>query len=439
MVRLASIEFTRLKGVRRGTHLTFPTAGAVLLGQNGTGKTTLLQYIVALCTANPSVFVGDEPFDVSARFHFSAGVRADLRFHGQPGRIGRPIPEAPDAARYFPPEESVTLEYTILMPDGNTTYRIIAIDGRAELYCNSQPLCTPFPVGLHPNQLDICIWRLREIARLENLAEREKLLSLAIEISELQDNLCRYDEGLDYFRMLTDEHSTYTHFGIVAFGPRSTESIPQHNTHLTRRIPHSLSHTLSQTLPVLKTDSDLEQISTKHSGVTFLSAFVGLSKFKNATIIMPFDARRTIEYGVIYEFRPLRFNFELGSERISHSKLSFGQRRLLSYLYYLECNTEIGVADELVNGMHHEWIEHCLITACGNRQMFYTSQNPLLLDFLEFGSEVEVSERFVTCDWNEQDGFVWQNLPPRIGQEFYRLYKTGIQHVSDILRTKGWW
>src|SRR5262249_22087209 len=106
--------------------------------------------------------------------------------------------------------------------------------------------------------------------------------------------------------------------------------------------------------------------------------------------------------------------------------LSFGQKRLLSYLYYLECNTEIGAADELMNGMHHEWIEHCMVTACENRQMFYTSQNPLLLDFLEFGSETEVSERFVTCKWNDQDGFVWENLEPRIGQEFYRLYKAGL-------------
>src|SRR5262249_16244371 len=116
-----------------------------------------------------------------------------------------------------------------------------------------------------------------------------------------------------------------------------------------------------------------------------------------------------------------------------------GQMRLLSYLYYLECNPHIGVADELVNGMHHEWIEHCLISAIADRQMFYTSQNPLLLDFLEFRSESEVSERLVTCKWEERDGFIWENLEPRVGREFFRLYKAGIQHVSDILRTRGWW
>ena len=142
---------------------------------------------------------------------------------------------------------------------------------------------------------------------------------------------------------------------------------------------------------------------------------------------------------VIYGCKSLRFTFDLHNDRISHTKLSFGQKRLLAYLYYLSCNTEIGIADELINGMHHEWIEHCLNEACANRQMFYTSQNPLLLDFLVFQSEAEVSERFVTCKWNEHDGFVWGNFDARTGQEFYRLYKAGIQHVSDILRTKNWW
>ncbi|HEX4418062.1 MAG TPA: hypothetical protein VH165_09195 [Kofleriaceae bacterium] len=131
--------------------------------------------------------------------------------------------------------------------------------------------------------------------------------------------------------------------------------------------------------------------------------------------------------------------FDIGSDRILHASLSFGQKRLLSYLYYLACNSHIGVADELVNGMHHAWIEYCLGPACEGRQMFYTTQNPLLLDFLVFETEAEVSERFVTCTWDPEIGFIWENLEPRVGEEFYRLYKTGIQHVSDILRTKGWW
>src|ERR1700733_2396407 len=85
MVRLASVEFTKLKNVRPGTRLTFSEAGAVLLGKNGTGKTTLLRYLVALCTADASAFSGDEPFDVSATFAWASGITAVLRMTGTPG------------------------------------------------------------------------------------------------------------------------------------------------------------------------------------------------------------------------------------------------------------------------------------------------------------------------------------------------------------------
>ena len=86
MVRLASVEFTKLKNVRPGTRLSFPEAGAVVLGKNGTGKTTLLQYLVALCTADTGAFVSDESFDVSAVFRLGSGAKATLRLAGTPDR-----------------------------------------------------------------------------------------------------------------------------------------------------------------------------------------------------------------------------------------------------------------------------------------------------------------------------------------------------------------
>jgi len=431
MVRLASIEFTKLKNVRDGTRLTFPEAGAVLLGKNGTGKTTLLQYIVALCTANPSAFISDEPFDVSATFSFAAGARTRLRLQGEPTSVAAmPIKDSPQVARYLSPSESIKLEYYIILSSQQENYRIAVSDNRAELYRNDQSLCTPFPIDLSQSQLASCVWRLA------NLVDQPEMHSLVSELADLGDMLCRYDDGLDYFHILTDEHSSYVSFDIIVSDESSETPSKADDRRFVQRIPAGLATALMRGPNV---NLETEYLFAKYSHVEFLNTFVELSNFSGATIVIPIDARRATDYGILYKFRTLKFSFELGSERISHTKLSFGQKRLLSYLYYLECNTEIGVADELVNGMHHEWIEHCLVTACENRQMFYTSQNPLLLDFLEFESEPEISERFVTCKWNDQDGFVWENLDPRIGQEFYRLYKAGLQHVSDILRTKGWW
>jgi hypothetical protein len=257
----------------------------------------------------------------------------------------------------------------------------------------------------------------------------------AAEFWGIQGALCRYDEGLDYFRMLTDENSTYLSMEMTFLDRGKTSARRIRGN--TNRFPHDLFRALTQGQNAHAQPAEF--FSASHSDVGFLREFVKLCKFTGASAIAPIEASRPVGDGVLFEWKLLRFTFDLGRARISHAKLSFGQKRLFSYLYYLACNQQIGVADELVNGMHHEWIEYGLGEACANRQMFYTSQNPLLLDFLTFESEAEVSQRLVACKWNEQDGFVWENLDARVGQEFYRLYNTGIQHVSDILRTKGWW
>jgi energy-coupling factor transporter ATP-binding protein EcfA2 len=438
MVRLASIEFTKLKNVRSGTRLTFPKSGAVLLGKNGTGKTTLLQYLVALCTADLSAFVSNEPFDVSATFIFDTGARATLRLEGTPS-TSLPLPrELSDIARYLPASESTKLELVIVPPDQDVKYRIIIVDNRAELYCNDQPLCTPFPVTNPQYQLANCAFRLSDlIAEPKNspLSSKASVFAAAFELIKLQGALCRYDEGLDYFRMLTDENSSYLSLEIVVSAV--AEPSVQHVRGTIYRVPSSLLDALTHKWPAT---SESESFSAKHAGIDFLTDFVRLCKFSGATAIAPIDARRVVnDTSVSNQCKSLRFVFELGKDSFSHTSLSFGQKRFLGYLYYLGCNTQIGIADELVNGMHHEWIEHCLDAACIDRQMFYTSQNPLLLDFLVFESDAEVSERFVTCKLNEEGGFVWENFDANTGSEFYRLYKAGIQHVSDILRTKGWW
>jgi energy-coupling factor transporter ATP-binding protein EcfA2 len=433
MVRLASVEFTKLKNVRPGTRLVFPEAGAVLLGKNGTGKTTLLQYLVALCTADMSAFVSDEPFDVSATFRLESGATATLQLTGMPQPQSVPVPDgSPDVTRVLSAGESTRLEYLIRSPDESSQYRVSIIDGQAALYRDGQSLCDPFSSQSSRTELASCLFKFSEL--LSRNHEKYMSVSLAaIETLQLQEAFCRYDEGLDYFRMLTAESSSYLAMEVEFFnGKGSRRSMRGPLNRIPRDLFEALIHDRNP-------DTSPEYFAAPHSAAAFMREFVRLCRFSSATAIAPIEELRSMGRGAIFDWRRFRFTFELAGNRISHAKLSFGQKRLLSYLYYLACNTKIGIADELVNGMHHEWIDYCLGDACAGRQMFYTSQNPLLLDFLTFESEVEVSERLITCKWNEVDGFIWENLEPRVGEEFYRLYQAGIQHVSDILRTKGWW
>jgi hypothetical protein len=86
---------------------------------------------------------------------------------------------------------------------------------------------------------------------------------------------------------------------------------------------------------------------------------------------------------------------------ISHERLSFGQKRLLAFLYYLEANPSVVVADELVDGLHHRWIEKCIEA--------------------------------------DRERMVWSNMTAYDAERFFEAYQVGIQHVSEILRTKGLW
>ena len=121
----------------------------------------------------------------------------------------------------------------------------------------------------------------------------------------------------------------------------------------------------------------------------------------------------------------------------THEQLSYGEKRLLTFLYHAAANPEILVADELVNGMHYEWIDACLAAVQG--QAFLTSQNPLLLDHLSFESAEEVQRRFVLCDRDENGSWVWRNMDLDAADAFYRAYEVGLQHVGEILRTSGLW
>jgi hypothetical protein len=138
------------------------------------------------------------------------------------------------------------------------------------------------------------------------------------------------------------------------------------------------------------------------------------------------------------------FTFEItraDGTTIHHDRLSYGQKRLLSFFYYLECNPQVVIADELVNGLHHRWIDACMEAMAG-RQAFLTSQNPLLFDYVTFDSIEQVESSFITCKLELVDGheqMIWQNMTPEEARIFYEGYEVGIEHVGDILITRGLW
>jgi len=122
---------------------------------------------------------------------------------------------------------------------------------------------------------------------------------------------------------------------------------------------------------------------------------------------------------------------------------SFGQKRLLAFYWYLACIPDgIVIADELVNGFHHDWIKGCL-EEIGDRQAILATQSPLLLDYLEFDNAEQVRKSFVLCsiDDSAEGGrkFKLRNPTEEEGARFMAAYDNGYQHVNAILSAMGMW
>jgi energy-coupling factor transporter ATP-binding protein EcfA2 len=152
----------------------------------------------------------------------------------------------------------------------------------------------------------------------------------------------------------------------------------------------------------------------------------------------PADKRLTATYG------KFSFGFTGPDARfVDDAILSYGQKRLLALLYHLRLHNGPFVADELVNGLHHAWIERLMAELSG-RQVFVSTQNPLLLDYLTFASADDVQRTFIFCSQgnaldHQESLLVWRGLSDDNARAFFEAYEAGIQHVSELLRVGGFW
>jgi hypothetical protein len=226
---------------------------------------------------------------------------------------------------------------------------------------------------------------------------------------------------------------------IIAISPWRNDALPASVTFA----PASL---IKEAQKRVDSDPRTTTLSFGHDELPFLKEFIQQCGFESAVLDLSLLGREPSKRDGNAE--PVELNFfgqprflftrKGGRVTIGHDVLSYGQKRLLALLCYLETNPEHLIADELVNGLHHEWIEG-IMQKIGARQTFLSSQNPLLLDYMEFASVDDVTSSFVLCEIDDSDRVAWRNMSADEAKSFYSAYEVGIQHVGEILRTKGLW
>lgn len=422
--RLRRLKIEHFRDVRPGTELRFGDGWNVLVGRNGSGKTTLLNLISMVLRDDLTPLQG-EVFAIEYELGFEDGISTVVR------AVNSLRPSLTEGMR-----RELDAAVTVLTTTNGgrpVVARRLATTKRTDL-----------EEGKDTGDLFIANPLLR--ARFHSLVadfQREGMTpSLEVQGRALDYNreCYRMDEGVSTFDVLVGARGS----NRVSLPPRAIAVSPFHA--LTDATGQTLAGHFVPTVLVVRM---MAQLSGVRASVEFdlggseeLDRCVSLLG-RGRVVVVATSASEEEDCGDGPSFGNFRFFSQHGaSPLIPHEHWSFGQKRLLTFFWYLACNPDVVVADELVNGLHWEWIDAC-VDAIGTRQVFVSAQNPLLLDHLGFDSEDSVAHGFVLCRsapaGEGRSETVWTHPDAAQSAEFFRSYQNGVMQVHDILRTQGLW
>lgn len=428
----ATLQWLKIHQLRHvePCELRFSDTYNVLLGLNGTGKTTLLDLIAAALSFNFSKMQKEAFFIeyeiASPEATIRASVRNEVVSAGQQGDAVAPIGHFPGSGPSFRP----SAELVICGPSEAWPMSIRVKDTGAEMDVGRETSSTDILRAnfLYGPYFLVYLWRfLLDPVRLDGSGSILSALGM-------WGRARRFDEALEFLHVIT---GASTEMRVV----KSEGKIAKPSAALRGLIPYSIHMEIyrqaqewqSSTVPV---------VTMTQEHVKLLSKMSKMLGFKNVELRLTHLKTEVNGSDESMSFGELKFMLERADGSvIPHKLLSYGQKRALAFLYYLALFERTVIADELVDGLHHGWIVDC-IEAIGDRQAFLASQNPLLLDYLEFGSAEQVRTSFVQCRLKKRgktERMAWSNMSEYDAERFFEAYGVGLQHVSEILRTKGLW
>ena len=425
MVRLTRLRIDRFRNVKPGTDLRFGPTFNVLLGKNATGKSTLLDLIAAVTNDDLSTYAGEDAgFDLTWWLE-KGDESVEVQAVRTPARSVALLDEAREGNEF----DDV---WTAVIRTAGTDLGRLEVTGMRGTWK---------PQGEPDESFEVSVGLTGPGARLRGilallvkymwvnnqpvaLAKTPQMQALPVAQRVLaHGNSGRFDEATSTFESITRSR-------LVLSG-----RVPRGGQIIDPRLPSELFMGAPiSSEPLVFRFEDLQSLSEIPALIGFLSAELRPRLFRQV---------QTGETGMT-EYQGFDFLFRrTDGSTISHDLLSFGQKRLFAFLWYLAVRRELPiVADELLNGLHHEWIEACF-NRLRDRQSFLATQHPFLLDHIPIENAESVSTTFVRCAIERDEGghecLVWRNFDEEEAERFFIAYQTGIQQVSEVLRTEGLW
>ncbi|MET0403146.1 MAG: ATP-binding protein [Cystobacter sp.] len=429
-MKLTHLRIHQYRDVAPGTRLVFSPTLNLVLGENGTGRTTLLELLSRVIASDFSSLIHEE-FSLEYGLAF-AGMTLDIRVHNTRPDFTRRADAGAEPLAIVPqrePVEGPALEpfmELVLQLDAPAARLVLRVDALGLAWeVDGQPA---YSQTMNWSLLDRTVWVVLFLGaqrlepgykeRLKELLRRTFLLAPA-----------RFDEGLGTFEKIAQAQ-----YGMEM---RGEEVFPLGLMSLPTWLPGVLRERAGQALSTGVIDIRHDEVERG-----FLGRFVALAGLEAGRFRVELLDKRSYEGGGRLEFGRFNFSFlRRDGAVLAREHLGHGQKRLLSLLYYLDVNEDFFIADELAHALHPRWVE-AVMRELGGRQSFVTSQNPLLFDYVAFTSLDEARASLIHCGWEvheERLRKVWSNPSERVTERLYVDHRQGGTPLSTLLRIHGLW
>ena len=402
--RLEWIKIHRFRHVEPGSTLVFGSNFNVVLGRNGTGKTTLLELISAVVRGDFSKFAGEE-FDVEYRF-VQQEISFECRFANR--QLGQTLTRR--HASEFKGTLSRGEEVLAVLDSGAAVPALSEDDIRM----------------LHPLHAAWFDW-------LGGVGPEQHSAILGFPRFFEQVACARFSEGVGGFDLLF-AHGEVDQRAALVFSTLKVKSGILHDV-----APHFSVETARRIAgKILGREDVFGSIGLSRSEVPALEVFVEWSQYSDATLTLSLLKSDVFSH---YYGNPLGlFRLRTG-DQIPHYQLSFGEKRFLAFLIKLHACPSTIIVDELANGMHHDWIERAVaLMEDFDTQAFLSSQDPLLIDCIPLAEDTfPARNTFVLCEIGETGQLRWRNMSAEEAEDFFKSLAVGLERISEIMRSKGLW
>jgi energy-coupling factor transporter ATP-binding protein EcfA2 len=427
-MKLIRLHVHHYRGLAPDTVLTFGPGLNVVMGATGSGRTTLLELLSAVLCSDFSGLLR-EAFSLDYALRFDA-LTVDVAVRNEP-------PAAlPATAGEGGPGDALSLPPAALahglMPSIVATVRWNGVeDARLVMRASATGFACEvsgaagFSRRMHWSVLDRSVWTLLFMAaQYLEPGVKERLKDLLRETFLLAPP--RFDESL----------GMYERIGAIRYAMerRGDDLFPLGLMALPAWMPAWLREQVERepVPPALRFRHDALPRS-------FLSRFVALTGFASGALTVDVtEGDSPLSQGGRLGFSGFRFAFARGDgSEVAQEQLGYGQKRLLSFLYYLDVHGAFVVADELVDGLHPDLVRECVRDLEG-RQAFVTSQSPLLFEHLAFASAEQLRTSLIRCEDGRASGrWRWTQPTEEQASRWFEALQTGPLPLGAVLRAQG--